>query len=152
MKIISLTILLLSLFSYVFAQEARKVVEFGNRSCDDLTIGMIDFFDEVTSVKDSKGYIIVYNGKVLRPLYNQQNKTVYPHRNEAKAEIENIKTRIKFYYFDKNRIVFIDGGFREKFTVELWLVPSSASIPKATPTLKTMKYRKGKAEPSCKYI
>lgn len=149
MKVIILTILLLFFYSCVLAQEVRKIDEFGDLSCDDITLRVGDFFEEVKNLDNSKGYVFIYNGKLD---YRAKKKSNYPHQNEAKAEIENIKTRIKFYYFDKNRIVLIDGGFREKFTVEFWLVPNGATPPKPTPTLKKMKYRKGKAEPSCKYI
>jgi hypothetical protein len=150
MKLITSIILLLSLFSCVFAQESRKIDKFGDLSCDDITLRIGDFFEEVKNLENSKGYVVIYNGKLD---YRAKNKIYnYPHQNEVKAEIENIKTRIKFYYFDENRIVLIDGGFRENFTIEFWLVPNGATPPKPTPTLKKMKYRKGKAEPSCKYI
>lgn len=148
MKVIASTILLLSLFSFAFGQEARKIDEFGDLSCCDLTSRIGNIFEEVRNLENSKGYIIIYNGKLT---YATQ-KPLYPRLNQGKAEIENIKTRIKFYNFEENRIVFIDGGFREKFTVELWLVPNGVTPPKPTPTLKKMKYRKGKAEPSCKYL
>lgn len=152
MKLIASTILLLSLFSCVFAQDRVEFDEFGKLSCDNLTPRIGNLVHAIESYKDSKGAVIIYNGKVPLTLYNGRSKTVYPRRNEVKAEIDNIKTRIKFYNFDENRIVFIDGGFRENFTIELYHVPSGAPLPEPTPSLKTMKYRKGKAKPSCKYI
>ena len=66
--------------------------------------------------------------------------------------IYTMKTRIKFRRFDEKRIVFIEGGFREKFTIELWVVPDGKLPPTSTPTLTKMKYRKGKPQDSCKYI
>jgi hypothetical protein len=47
------------------------------------------------------------------------------------------------------RFNFIEAGFREKLTVEIWLAPNGATLPKPTPTLTKMKYRKGKAVGFC---
>lgn len=149
MKVIALTILLLSLFSCAFAQEARKFDELPNSSCADITFRTVSFFDELRKTKDSKGYVIVYNGKLLLPLYNKENKTIYPHRNEAKAEIQNIKARLRFSPFDEKRLVFIEGGLREYFTIEYWIVPAEMTPPIPSPTIKIMKYRKGKANRLC---
>ncbi len=127
----------------VFAQEAQKIDEFGNISCDDLGNRISQVFAERAESKESKFHIIIYQGKLLRPSY----KTIYPRRNEVKAEIEKIKSRISIFKLDKSRFVLIEGGFRERFTVEIWLVPNGEIAPKPTPTLKTMKYSKGKAGP-----
>lgn len=37
---------------------------------------------------------------------------------------------------DQSRIVVINGGFREEDCVELWVVPSGATLPQATPTVQ----------------
>jgi hypothetical protein len=37
---------------------------------------------------------------------------------------------------DPGRIVTVDGGYREDMTVELWIVPSGATPPTASPTLQ----------------
>ena len=136
----------------VFAQEARKIDEFGNTSCDDFLSRLEGLFVELNGLKDTKGYVFVYEGRMLNPLYNQQNKTVYPRRGEAKAELENVRRHIIFRNYDKNGIVLVEGGFRARYTVEFWIVPNNATPPKESPTLKKMKYRKGKAEYSCKYL
>ncbi len=47
------------------------------------------------------------------------------------------------------KIVFIEAGFREKLTIEFWLVPLGAEPPKPNPTLKKMKYQKGKPLDLC---
>jgi hypothetical protein len=145
--------ILLLIFYFIFfavsvsAQEAIKVDEFENLPCDELGGRIHNVFAESAESKDSKIHIIIYQGKLLRPSYNFQNKTIYPRRNEVKAEIENIKSRISIFKLDKSRFVLIEGGFRERFTVEVWLVPNGAIAPKPTPTLKTMKYSKGKSSP-----
>jgi hypothetical protein len=149
MKVVVFTVFILILLSSISAQEARKIGGLPNSSCADITISSHYFFEEIKKQQGSKGYVIVYNGKLVLPLYNSENKTVYPHRNEAKSEIENIKARIKFFRFDKTRLVFIEGGLREYFTIEYWIVPANAKPPIPSPTLKTMKYRKGKSYRIC---
>ena len=37
---------------------------------------------------------------------------------------------------DASRLVVVNGGFREEDSVELWMVPSGAKPPQATPTVK----------------
>lgn len=135
-----------------FAQEARKIDEFGNESCDNFRNLLDIFFAELKDSKDAKGYIFVYEGKLLVPLYNKENRTIYPQRGEAEAEIKLIRQHILFRDFDKSRIVLINGGIRERYTVELWIVPNNSTPPKSAPTLKKMKYRKGKAKDRCYYI
>ncbi|MGI8639395.1 MAG: hypothetical protein ACR2MG_05515 [Pyrinomonadaceae bacterium] len=129
--------------------EARKIDEFGNISCDDLTARFDNFFLQLTELDNSKGYVLVYEGNLLSPLYNKDGKTIKPRRGEAKAQILTMKSRIKFSRFDEKRIVFVNGRFRENLTIELWIVPTDVTPPKPTPTLKKMKYRKGKPGNFC---
>ena len=49
----------------------------------------------------------------------------------------------------QEKFVFVESGFLEDFKVELWNVPDGATPPKPTPTLKRMKYRKGKPVGFC---
>jgi hypothetical protein len=37
---------------------------------------------------------------------------------------------------DASRLVIVNGGFREEDNVELWVVPSGAAAPQATPTVQ----------------
>jgi hypothetical protein len=37
---------------------------------------------------------------------------------------------------DASRLVFVNGGFREKDSVEVWIVPAGAEPPRATPTVQ----------------
>lgn len=59
-----------------FAQnkEARKFDEFGNISCDDLSARLESFYMELKASKDLKGYIFIYVGNLVMPLYNQDGK------------------------------------------------------------------------------
>lgn len=72
-----------------------------------------------------------------------------PRRGEADFRVQIIRDHIKLRRYDPSRILFISGGFREEQKTEFWLVPKGADLPKPTPTLDKMDYRKG--QPFCDY-
>ena len=75
------------------------------------------------------GYIMVYAGRRARP-------------GEAAARAQRAKKYLTDARgIDGRRIVAIDGGYREKQTVELYLVPSGAIPPFATPTVDPKEVR-----------
>ncbi len=72
---------------------------------------------------DVQGYIVVYAGRRA-------------HIGEAQARA----TRAKNYLISRRcieaeRIITIDGGYREELTVELHLVPRGRPAPRAAPTV-----------------
>jgi hypothetical protein len=70
------------------------------------------------------GYIMVYAGK--RAYMNEAQ--IWGNRSKQYLE--------KRWGGDPRRIIFIDGGYREKFTVELFLVPYGLTPPASTPTMR----------------
>jgi|GEM_PF-3030825 len=52
---------------------------------------------------------------------------VEAHINQLPHYIEN------FRRFNKGRIAYVNGGFRDKATVVLWIVPPGADLPRPTP-------------------
>jgi hypothetical protein len=92
MKLISLTVFILSLVTSTFSHEAQKIDELHDSSCNDLTLRVGSLIDELVKLKDSKGYVVVCNGKLT---YVAKNKLLDPRLNEAKAEIDNIKNANK---------------------------------------------------------
>lgn len=110
---------------------------------------------------DSKIYVVYYGGKFRKEyLLNKKTNNLdrvqlkYPHRedglNWAKSiplyltteETYPAATRDSF----KDKIILINGGFREDTAVEIWLVPKDAKPPKPTPDTdeKDIKFRGGK--------
>ena len=143
-------LILFSLVVTVSAQtvEAIKVDEKKAMTCDYLQGYLDNFFAQIMNNSETaKGYIIVYEGKV--PSYKKDNKTINPPRGYAKSWIQTVKNDMKFRVIDNKKIIFINGGFRNDFTVEFWIVPIGATPPKASPTLEKIKYRKGKATDIC---
>jgi hypothetical protein len=131
-------VLLLVLSKISFAGYDRLFDQFGNVSCKD---EMVRLDNLVTFAKESPDeiiYIFVYAGK-------------YDRRGIAEARL----TRIKNYLvnrrgLDINRIRFEVGGYREDFTVAVYLLPPSATPPIATPTIspEEVKFREGKIKES----
>lgn len=152
MKWLTSTILLLSLFSYAFAQEARKIEEFGNLGCDDFLTRKDNFIYYLNLEPNAIGYIFVYEGKLQEFDYSKEKVQTYyvlPRVGEARRYLVGMKDRFEMGRFPLERLVFANAGFREKFTVEFWIKPSDASPPKPTPTLTKIKYRKGKPKNFC---
>ena len=72
----------------------------------------------------TRAYIIAYGG-----------------RTSPLGQIEVLMSRARDYLItqrgiDASRLTIVNGGYREEDSVELWLVPSGAKAPQATPTVK----------------
>ena len=129
-------------------KEARKFDEFGNAQCEDLRMRLDNFLFELQNNPQSKGYVIVYDGKHYYYDYsrgrNPKIKYQLPVLGEATLLTHQMLKHFKFRVGPSDRYLFISGGYRENYTVELWVVPTGAKPPKPTPTLEDIKYRNGK--------
>ncbi len=125
-----------------FGQEAKKIEEFGYLFCDDFLSRAESIRMELNADPEAFSYIYVYEGKILKTDYNQ-NKSYYvlPRIGEAINYSRTMRKRFKMLNIPLNRTKFILAGFREKFTVEFWLVPKDSNPPKPKQTLKEMKHR-----------
>lgn len=74
--------------------------------------------------KTAQGYIICYGGR-----YSTED-VAQERADRAKQYLINIRG------VDADRIVTVEGGYKEEPTTELWLVPSGATPPHATPTVE----------------
>ena len=77
----------------------------------------------------------------------QHDPTVYAHiiayggRTSPVGQVNKLMTRARDYLvnergIDGSRIIIVNGGFREGDSVELWIVPTGAAAPRATPTVQ----------------
>jgi hypothetical protein len=102
---------------------ARKIDEYGNIRFNDEKARLDNFAIELQNDPTAQGYIIAYGGRRGRA-------------GEAQARADRAKNYlVNQRGIDPTRIVTVDGGFREDLTVELWLVPSGANAPTASPTV-----------------
>ncbi len=130
--------------------EAEKIDEFEQEPCDYYLLKMDLAIDKAYRNPASTIYVLIYEGRERK--YNaRKNKTesVLPSVGSAAAKISSIKKYLKLRKFSVDRFAFVKAGFRENLTVEIWFVPTGASPPIPTPTLKSMKRRKGKALGFC---
>ena len=151
-----LSFLILLLFAIcVSAQtnEARQVDEFGELSCEDILARSDNLLNDLNKNPESVAYIIFYEGKHSQYSYNKKTQKseiilVNPRRGEARNKAESIRFYLtKWHKFPNERLILIDGGYRENYGIALWIAPIKAEQPKPTPTVeeKDIKFRKGKA-------
>jgi hypothetical protein len=102
---------------------ARKFDEYGNIAFNDEKARLDNFAIELQNDPGAQGYIIAYGGRRARA-------------NEAQARADRAKDYlVNTRGIDAGRLVTVDGGHREELTVELWIVPSGAVPPQASPTV-----------------
>lgn len=128
--------------------EVRKIDEFGSDNCEMFAARADLMVQTQADNPNAKIYVFVYEGKETIPVYKKSElvewKKILPQFGLAKARIQAMKNYLKFRKVRLENYVFANGGFREDFRVEIWLVPPGAQPPKPAPTLGKMKYRKGK--------
>ena len=134
-----------------FAQtnEAKMVDEFRELSCDDIIARLQNLAIQLNDAPKSIAYIILYEGK-HRDFYADKEKYILPRFGESVARTRTMQRRLGFLKYNPKNFVFIDGGFRENYTVEFWIIPDGTNSPKPTPTLEVMKYRKGTPTDICR--
>jgi len=103
---------------------AREFDECDNCTFDDQKARLDNLAVELQNDPSTTGYIIAYGG-----------------RTSPIGQVERLMTRARDYLMkqrgiDGSRLVLVNGGFREYDSVELWLVPSGAAPPRATPTVQ----------------
>lgn len=153
MRLYTLPTLFLLIQLSVHAQrvEANLIDEFERYNCEDF-IGRLDFFlAELSKSTDLRGAIIMYEGKYPKD-GDVESELVRPVFGEIQGRVELFRSHVKNRGVNIKKIAFISGGFRENHWVELWLVPPGASFPVPKPTLRSMRYRKGRPTsifPSC---
>ena len=103
---------------------AREFDECNNCTFDDQKARLDNLAVELQNDQSTTGYIIAYGG-----------------RTSPIGQVERLMTRARDYLIkqrgiDDSRLVVVNGGFREGDSVELWIVPSGAAAPRATPTVQ----------------
>src|SRR5215217_1490732 len=103
---------------------AREFDECVNCTFDDQKARLDNLAVELQNDPSTRGYVIAYGG-----------------RKSPITQVEKLMSRARDYLvtqrgIDASRLVIINGGFREEDNVELWIVPSGAAAPQATPTVQ----------------
>lgn len=114
-----------------FGQQIQKakLIQSADLITSDLGSLYIDVLrNELEDMPDSIGYIIIYGGRISKV-------------GEIEAHIRGIRQAIDDKRFDKSKFIFIQGGFREKLTVDFLVVPKDTCPPLPTPTVQIEKVR-----------
>jgi hypothetical protein len=114
----------------------RKLDEYGNIRWSDERARLDNFVVELQNNPAARGYMICYGGRVGRA-------------GEAERRCRRAMTYVvnRQRGIDAARIVTVDGGYREDLTVELWVLPSGATPPTASPTVDPSEVRFIKSRP-----
>jgi hypothetical protein len=103
--------------------EPVKLDEYGDLPTDDEAAYLDLFAERLFKQPKLHGYILAYTeprmerGAYLRRIYG-----IGRYLTEARG-------------IEPNRVVVVDGGYREKFATQLWLVPEGAEPPSPAPTV-----------------
>lgn len=146
--------ILLILFAFVFTasaqeNESRKINELKstNYNCEIWMVAIDNLFIHLQENPQAKGFIIYYEGNYSVPINKngktEKYKSVLPRYGEANARIQAFRHFMKLRRFDESKVLFVNGSYKKEFTVEFWLVPKEAELPKPKPTLDKIEFRKG---------
>lgn len=110
---------------------ANKVDEFPSIAYDDDKARFDNFAIELQRNPDAQAYIIAYSGRTSRA-----------------GQAERLSDRARSYLtqnrgVDPNRLVIVNGGYRDADTYELWIVPQGAQAPQPSPTVSPSEARPG---------
>ena len=120
----------------------QKFDEFGDVNCESEYARLDNFTIGLQNYPAAKGVIIFYGGRKF--------KGRLPRRGDATARAVRLSSYLtKRRGIPQDQVMLIDGGYREEWMAELWIVPPGADLPVGQPTIsiKEMKFRKGKARP-----
>ena len=123
-------------------QGSRKFDEFGDLKCESEMAHLDNLAVTLQGAPASKGVIIFYGGRRFSGRL--------PKRGEAAARAARIKTYlVQRRGIPTDQVVVIDGGYREEWTAEVWVVPPGATTPAPSPTIpiEKIRFRKGKPNP-----
>jgi len=100
-----------------------KFDEYGNIRFNDEKARLDNYAIALQNDPGAQGYIIAYGGR-------------RGTAGEAQARADRAKNYlVNTRGIDAGRLVTVDGGYREDLTVELWIVPTGATAPTATPNV-----------------
>jgi hypothetical protein len=110
--------------TFVSARSAFRAVDaFEPSAFDDEKARLDNFVIELQGDPTSQAYLICYGGRKSR-------------KGEAQKECERAKGyMVNTRGIDPDRIVTVNGGYKETKWVELWIVPLGAAQPQSSPTV-----------------
>ncbi|HEX8473005.1 MAG TPA: hypothetical protein VF666_03150 [Pyrinomonadaceae bacterium] len=117
--------------------DARKLIETEFYGCDFELLHLDQLLLELQNQPKVRGYIIVY-----APSVGSKSGAALAYGARMKKYLVVARA------LKSVRITVVDGGFREKLSYEMWLVPEGTELPVARPTVsrKDVKLKRGKTK------
>jgi hypothetical protein len=108
----------------------RKLDEYGGINFNDERARLDNYAIELQNDPTAQGYLVCYGGRRSRA-------------GEAQRRCDRAMKYTSTYFrgIDPMRLVTVDAGYREQPAVELWVVPSGANPPQASPTVDPREVR-----------
>ncbi|SRR6266542_915967 len=127
----------------------KKVMEFADVCCEDEKARLDYFAVELQKDPIAQGYIIFYGGRRYPSCWygGRRYRARRPRYGEAEARAARLKPYLTYQRgLSTERVVVVNGGYRDSWMAELWIVPKGAIPPVPTPTLakRDVRFRKGK--------
>jgi hypothetical protein len=146
-------IMVLAFSSFAQIEEVRIIAEFGVTPCGHFNAIADVTHQEYKNSPNSLIYVIYYEAKnttvttLNKKTRKSETKTLNPVRGDAFGRAKELTLYLKTAYkVPENKVKFIDGGYKEEFAMEIWIVSKDAKPPTPKPTVaeKDVKFRKGK--------
>jgi len=117
--------------SPMVATPTRLVDTFGKLSAEDRSARFDVLLQEISRTPNSIGYVFLYCGRQCR-------------YGEIEAHQRGIEIKIALRHFERDRIVVLNAGFRDRFETELWLAgePGTAPRPRSTVNIRFVDFAK----------
>lgn len=126
-----LLFLFLLAFQSAFAQEkptAKLIDSFPYSNSEGASAKIDNFRIWLNNSPTNGGYVIVYGGRIGK-------------KGEVAAHIRGIKQAFYLKKVDLERVPVVNGGYREKLTVEFWVIPEGSVAPPLSPSINAKKVR-----------
>jgi len=127
----------------------HKFDEYGDICSGDEKARLDNLAIELQNNPDFQVHVIYYGGRCYSSC--GYDYPLHRSRRPRKGEAEKRAARIKPYLvntrgLEPERVFVINGGHRESWTAELWIVPRGVKPPAPTPTIRPedIEYRKGR--------
>lgn len=133
----SITLICLTLItSHGLTDSFPKFDEYGAINCEEEWARLDNFTTQLQTTETARAVVIVYGGRRGT------------RRDEVQARISFIKHYLTVRRsIERRRIVIYNGGFRETFTTELWIIPGGVETKLlVNPTVigKDVKFKRGR--------
>ena len=122
------------------SDQLRQFDEFGDLNCEDEYARLDNLALQLQNEPNAKAVIVFYGGRRFRGRL--------PKRDEAASRAARLKPYlVQRRGIPAERVQVIDGGYKEEFQIQLWVIPIEVQMPLPDPTIqaKGIKFQKGKA-------